>query len=340
MVYRVLVAQQDADLITVFRMDPASGQLSVELEYPLPGGPAPLALDPLQRWLVVGLRDTPGLAMVRLDPNAMLDPTPAVISLPNDPCYVSFDRSGRFVLTAYYTAGRCAVHRVRADGTLDPEVVQWIELEPHAHCIQVDPGNAFAYVPQTMPANRIDQFTFDADSGQLAPLSEQRAPTMPGQGPRHYVYHPVLERLYTSNEDSSTVSAYSCDRIGGQLSLLGTWSTLPEGWAGKNTCAQIHLDPQGRWLFVSNRGHDSLAIFEVDAGNGMLAPAGYQPTEPTPRVFGIDPTGRFVYAAGLGSDRLAAYRLIRDTGQLEPIATYPLGRNPMWVLPYAGAASS
>lgn len=340
MVYRVLVAQQDADLITVFRMNPNSGLLSVELEYPLAGGPAPLALDPLQRWLVIGLREEPGLAMVRLDPKAVLDASPAVISLPEDPCYVSVDRSGHFVLTAYYAAGRCAVHRVRADGTLDAEAVQWVALEPHAHCIHTDPGNAFAYVPQTMPANRIDQFTFDADSGRLAPLNRRLAPTEPGQGPRHYVYHPALNRLYTSNEDSSTVATYSRDRTSGQLSLLGTWSTLPDGYAGRNTCAQIHLDPQGKWLYVSNRGHDSLAVFEVDAGTGMLAPAGHQPTEPTPRAFGIDPTGRFIYVAGLGSDRLAAYRLFRGTGQLEPIATYPLGHNPMWVLPYADAAPS
>jgi 6-phosphogluconolactonase len=333
MVYRVMVAQQDVDRITVFRMDPNSGYLEVELEYALPGGPAPMALDPYNRWLVVGLRARPGLALVRLDSQTILAPKPEIIALPVDPCYVSTDRTGRFVLTAYYAAGRCAVHRVRDNGTLDPEAVQWIETEPHAHCIRPDPGNRFAYLPQTMPADRIQQFAFERESGRLAPLAPPCAPVQPGEGPRHYDYHPTLSRVYVSNEDGSSVSAFSLDRGTGQLALLGTWSTLPEGYAGRSTCAQIHIDPRGRWLYVSNRGHDSLAIFAVDAVSGMLSPAGHRSTEPTPRAFGIDPTGSFVYVAGLGSDRLAAYRLVRATGQLDEIAVYEVGRNPMWVLP-------
>jgi 6-phosphogluconolactonase len=333
MVYRVMVAQQNVDRITVFRMDPASGHLAVEQEYMLPGGPAPMALDPYHRWLVVGLRARPGLALVRLDPEVILAPEPEIIPLPVDPCYVSTDCTGRFALTAYYAAGRCAVHRVRDNGTLDPETIQWIQTEPHAHCIRPDPANRFAYLPQTMPADRIQQFAFDPESGRLTPLVPPLAPVQPGEGPRHYDYHPTLNRVYVSNEDGSSVSAYSLDRDSGRLSLLGTWSTLPEGYSDRSTCAQIHIDPQGCWLYVSNRGHDSLAIFAVDAASGFLSPAGHRLTEPTPRAFGIDPTGRFCYVAGLGSDRLAAYRLVRATGQLEPIATYPLGRNPMWVLP-------
>ncbi|MHB1317084.1 MAG: lactonase family protein [Anaerolineae bacterium] len=340
MVYRVFVAQQDDDRITVFRMDPVDGRLTVEQDYALAGGPAPLAIDPQQRWLVVGLRATPGLAIVRLDPVTGLVPNPETIPLPVDPCYVSTDRSGRFVLTAYYASGRCAVHRVRPDGTLDPQAVQWVETQPHAHCIRTDPENRFAYLPQTMPADRIEQFRFDPESGQLTPLAEPLAPVKPGEGPRHYTYHPTMPWMYVSNENGSSVSAFARDRGSGQLTLLGTWSTLPDGFTGNSTCAQIHLDPAGRWLYVSNRGHDSLAIFAVDATAGGLTPAGHRTTERTPRAFGIDPNGRFVYVAGLGSNRLAAYRLVRSTGQLEEIATYPLGRNPMWVLPLSMADPS
>ncbi|MFO7696362.1 MAG: beta-propeller fold lactonase family protein [Anaerolineae bacterium] len=340
MVYRVLVAQQDDDRITVFRMDPSDGRLRVELEYALAGGPAPLALDPLQRWVVVGLRARPGLAVVRLDPVTVLASDPETIALPVDPCYVSTDSSGRYVLTAYYGSGRCAVHRVRADGVLDPQAVQWIETEPHAHCIRTDAENRFAYLPQTMPADRIQQFAFDAESGRLTLLAEPLAPVVPGEGPRHYTYHPTQPRVYFSNENGSSVSAYTRDGRLGQLAWLGTWSTLPDGYTGRSTCAQIHIDPEGHWLYVSNRGHDSLAIFAVDSVTGMLTPAGHRATEPTPRAFGIDPTGRFVYIASLGSNRLAAYHLVRSTGQLEEIATYPLGSNPMWVLPLSMADAS
>jgi len=332
MIERVLVAQQDVERITVFRVEPGSGHLDVELQYALPGGPAPMAVDPLGRWVIVGLRNRPGLATVRLDPAQVLSPVGA-IALPRDPCYVSIDRSGRYALTAYYASGGCAVHRIMDDGTLEPEAVQWVGSEPHAHCIHTDPGNQYAYLPQTMPADRILQFAFDAATGRLSPLTEPLAPVQGGHGPRHYDYHPSKNWVYFSNEDGSSVSAYALAPETGFLSLLGTWSTLPKGFGGRNTCAQIHIHPSGRWLYVSNRGHDSLAIFAIDAETGLLTPAGHQPTEPTPRAFNIDPAGRMLYVAGLGSDRLATYWVDEETGQLEGLDTYPLGRNPMWVLP-------
>ncbi len=335
MAIRVFCCQQDADRITIFCMDPTTGELAVESHYPLPGGPAPLAVDPQQRWLVVGLRHRPGLATIRLDRQRGLGEILGSIALPADACYVSTDRTGRYALTAYYGAGRCGVHRIHEDGTLSPEALQWIETAPHAHCIQVDPTNRYAYLPHTLPANQILQYAFDAASGRLTPLAPPKAPVRPGAGPRHYCYHPHLARLYVSNEDSSTVSSYTLDGATGQLELWQTLSTLPEGFRGENTCAQIHLNPNGRWLYVSNRGHDSLAIFAVAQDTGQLTAAGHRATEPTPRVFGIEPSGRFVYVAGQGSDRLAAYALDDQTGQLEEIANYGLGRNPMWVLALA-----
>ncbi len=332
MIYKVLVTQQDADRISIFRMSPQSGMLTLEREVQVPGGPAPLAVDPLQRYLYVGLRERPALAAMRLDPTAGLLDQVEVVDLAEDPCYISTDRTGRFVLSAYYGAGCCAVHRVRADGGLQPDPLQWIETAPHAHCVQTDPSNRFAYLPHTVPANEIRQYRFDVESGQLQALQPRRAPVEAGVGPRHYDYHPHLDRVYFSNEQGSSVSVYALDRSNGQLDRLQTLSTLPEDWQERNTCAQIHLDPQGRWLYVSNRGHDTLAIFRVDADTGLLTAVGHQPTEPIPRVFGIDPLGRHLYVAGQGSNRLAAYSIDRMTGLLSEIATYPLGKNPMWVL--------
>jgi 6-phosphogluconolactonase len=335
MVTRVFCCQQDADRITIYRMDAHTGALAVEGQYELPDGPAPLAVDPQGRWLVVGLRRRPGLATLRLDTARGLGEVISAIELPVDPCYVSTDRAGRYALTAYYGAGRCAVHRIGEDGALAQEAVQWIETAPHAHCIRTDPSNRYAYLPHTVPANQILQFAFDAASGRLTPLPQPKAPVQPEAGPRHYCYHPSLDRVYVSNEDSSTVSSYALDAGTGQLELMQTLSTLPEGFTGKNSCAQIHMSPNGRWLFVSNRGHDSLAVFGVAGDTGLITAAGHRPTEPTPRVFGMEPSGRFLYTAGLGSDRLAAYALDDATGQLDEIATYALGRNPMWVLALA-----
>jgi 6-phosphogluconolactonase len=332
MVTRVFCTQENADRITVFQMDPDSGKLTVEREFDMPGGPAPLAVDPQQRWLVVGLREQTGLATVRLNPYQGLGEMISKIDLPVDACYVSVDHTGRFVLSAYYGAGVAAVHRISDDGVLVSEAVQWIETTPHAHCIHTDPSNRFAYLPHTMPANTILQYAFDADSGRLTPLAMLRAAVEEGVGPRHYCYHPDLYRVYVSNENGSSVTSYAMDLDTGQLDLLQTLSTLPSDYEGDNTCAQIHMTPNGRWLYVSNRGHDSLAIFGIAADTGMLTPAGHRDTQPIPRVFGIDPTGRFLYAAGLGSDRLSGYTIDDDTGQLDEFESYGLGRTPMWIL--------
>jgi len=136
------------------------------------------------------------------------------------------------------------------------------------------------------------------------------------------------------------VTAYHLDPATGTLTPFQTLSTLPTGFKGQNTCAQIHLTPSGQALYVANRGHDSIACFAVDArrgdasrgdATGALTALGQQPTEPTPRTFGIDPQGRFLYAAGQGSGRLAAYR-IDAQGTLEPLDRYDVGERPMWVL--------
>ena len=230
MISRVLVAEQDADRIAVWRADPISGQLAREQDYSLAGGPAPMALDPAGGWIIVGLRAQPGLALVRLDAHGLPLPEPSRIDLPQDPCYVSVDRTGRFVLSAYYAAGCCAVHRISGEGNLEPDAVQWIQAEPHAHCIQTDPANEYAYLPQTRPADRIQQFHFDAENGSLAALSTPLATIEPGQGPRHYCYHAALGCVFVSNEDGSSVSALVQDSGTGHLSLRGTWSTLP-AWA-------------------------------------------------------------------------------------------------------------
>ena len=110
-----------------------------------------------------------------------------------------------------------------------------------------------------------------------------------------------------------------------------TLSTLPADFDGQNTCAQIHMTPNGQFLYAANRGHDSIACFAVEPSTGGLTSLGQQPSEPIPRTFGIDPQGRYLYAAGQGSDRLAAYRIAPD-GTLRPLATYEVGKRPMWVM--------
>jgi 6-phosphogluconolactonase len=150
-------------------------------------------------------------------------------------------------------------------------------------------------------------------------------------GPRHYCFHPSLDLVYFSNEQGCSVSAYRLDGATGTLSAIQTISTLPSGFSARNTCSQIHLTPSGRYLYVGNRGHNSIAGFAVDAA-GRLTALGQVSTEPVPSAFALDSAGRFLFAAGSASGRLASYRITVETGALTPLATLAVGQRPQAVL--------
>ena len=138
--------------------------------------------------------------------------------------------------------------------------------------------------------------------------------------------------VYASNEQGSSATAYRLDADGGTLAPLQALSTLPPGWEGRNTTAQIHVHPSGDFLYVANRGHDSLAMFRIGE-DGLLLALGQQATEPTPRVFAIDASGQFLFAAGQGSGRMASYRIDPEAGTLTHMNTCDVGQQPMWILP-------
>src|SRR5205814_6391001 len=151
-------------------------------------------------------------------------------------------------------------------------------------------------------------------------------------GPRHYCHHPSLDIVYFSNEQGCSVTAYRLDRATGSLNAAQTITTLPQGFTARNTCSQIHLTPSGQFLYVGNRGHNSIAEFAVDAVTGHLGPVGHAPTEAVPSAFALDPDGRFLFAAGTASGRLAFYRIDAQTGGLTPLRTQTVGQRPAAVL--------
>jgi 6-phosphogluconolactonase len=151
-------------------------------------------------------------------------------------------------------------------------------------------------------------------------------------GPRHYCFHPSLDIAYFSNEQGCSVTSYRLDRGTGALSPAQTISTLPAGEAVRNTCSQIHLTASGRYLYVGNRGHNSIAGFAVDPATGQLTAAGHVATEAVPTAFALDPAGRFVFAAGTATGRLASYRIDDETGVPTALETYAAGRRPAAVL--------
>ena len=331
----VYVALQGEDRIAAYRADKATGRLAKIGDTEARGGPAPMAIDPAREYVYAGLRGVNKLAGFRLDSaSGGLRPAGSV-DVPSDPCYLSTDRGGRYLMGAYYEAGAVSVHGIGAGGRISAEPAQWIETYRGAHSIQTDPSNRFAFVPHIageVGPNRILQYRFDRRTGALTPNDPPELAPEPNAGPRHFCFHPHLDVLYFSNEQACGVTAYRMDSRAGTLTRLQTVSTLPDGYAGANTCAQIQATPDGRFVYAPNRGHDSIACFAAHPDTGLLTRVAIVGTEPVPRAFSLDPEGRFLYAAGLESGNLALYEIDPGTGVPAHVETYRVGRAPMWVL--------
>lgn len=335
MVYHMYVSIAGENRIARFTGDVETGTLTPRGDVAVSGRPAPLAVDPHQKYLYVGRRDACKLSGYTLDPDTRSLSPVGTIPLKSDPCFLATDRTGRFLLSAYYGAGRVAVHPLGEGGEPLTPPVEWLATGRGAHSIQTDPTNQFAFVPHIAGPNgpnMILQFKFDANTGHLTPNTPFRVDPAPGAGPRHYCFHPKMQILYFSNEQGCSVTGYRQDPATGTLTPFQSVPTLPQGAQGKNTCAQIKISPSGKFLYAPNRGHNTIACFSVDSATGKLTPTGWAPTEAIPRAFTLDPRGRFLYAAGLESGRLAAYRINQETGLLQPLRTYALGKEPMWVL--------
>ena len=241
------------------------------------------------------------------------------------PCYVSVDRSGRVVLVANYFGGNIALLPVQSDGTLAPatHVVDQGRAEPnagrqtaHAHCIVADPSNRFALAAD-LGANRVFIYRLDLDGNALHHVEGGDAVMRPGAGPRHLSFHPTLPLVFVVNELDSTVTTLRFDAGRGALTAIDTRSTLPAGWTGKNYPADIHIAPSGRTLYVSNRGHDSLAVFSVAESTGALALEQIISTEGDwPRNFTLDPTGRWLLVANQRSNSVVVFARNEKNGRL------------------------
>ncbi len=223
------------------------------------------------------------------------------------------------------------MHAIDDDGEIGGEAIQWTVTDEKAHAVVIDASNRFVYVPHTRP-NAIFQFRFDGATGTLSPNSPAKTTTPENTGPRHGWFHPNGRFAYFDMEQGSSVMAFHLNARTGALDSFQTISTLPTDFRENNSCADLELTPSGKFLYVSNRGHDSIACFAVDAESGKLTLVEQEPTEKTPRSFNIDPSGRFLYAAGQGSGQLASYRIDADSGELTKLETYSAGRQPWWVL--------
>ena len=323
----------DEKLLT-FSHTVATGDLTLLRALPLDGSPGPLATDPSQHNLYVGIRSSCQILTYTIDENdARLTKIGEPVSLDADPCYLATDRSGNFLFSAYFRAGMVKVHAIHEDGTIGKEPVdEWVTDE-RAHCILPDADNRFLFVPHIEPPNVIDQYRFNATTGKLTPANPAQIHPPAGEGPRHYAYHPILSDIvYFSNENGGSVTVYQLDGESGTLTPIQRIAGLPDDFSGENTSAQIHVHPSGHTLYMSNRGHDSLVYFTIDPDDGRLQLINWQPTIAVPRAFGLDPTGRFLYVTGQRDGDLAAYGIDETSGELNHLWTRPVGKVPSWVM--------
>jgi 6-phosphogluconolactonase len=298
--------------------------------------PAFLAFHPTKRVLYAAnetdkFQDKQGVGGVSafaINRDGTLKPLNQEFSGGSGPCYVAVDRAGTQVLVANYGSGSIAALPIESSGKLKPasatvqhqgsSVDPNRQKGPHAHSFNADPTNKFGLAAD-LGLDKVFVYKLDPKKGTLTP-NEPPAATLPGgSGPRHLAFHPNGHFVYLANEMKSNVTVFSWDAAKGTLQEVQVISMLPEGFTGSSTAAEIQVHPSGKFVYASNRGHDSIVIYSVDPQSGKLTLVGHQLTEgKTPRNFGIDPTGSYLLAANQASDSVVAFKIDQSSGKLTP----------------------
>jgi len=317
----------------------------------------PMAVSPDRRFLYAAARSEPFSLLaysIARDSGALtlLSVSPAAASLP----YIALDRTGRYLLGASYHAHLVSINAVAADGRVAAEPLQRIPVGRNAHSIRTDESNRFVYVP-TLGSDQMFQFEFDVNSGRLSSNTPAIAQMQPGTGPRHFVTSADNRYLYVLSELLATVTTFALDARTGLLTEIGSVSGLPPdtklvpgaprvavGAASPTPvaapprdrdhdiwAADIHLTPDGSFLYISERTSSTLAAFRVNADTGTLTYLASTPTEAQPRGFAIAPNGRFLVACGEKSETISVYAIDPARGALSMRKQYPGGNGANWV---------
>ncbi len=315
--------------------DSETGELGVPELAAETASPSFLTVAPSKKYLYavgeVSGEDGKGVSAFRLAlPTGELTPLNAVSAVGQGPCHINTDRSERLVGIANYGSGSTVSYRIGADGALS-EAVSVLQHEgssvhprrqagPHAHSINFSPDNRFAYVCD-LGLDQVLIYRVDAESGALTPNEPAFALTPVGGGPRHLAFHPGGQFVFVNNELSMTVTVFTQDAATGALTAVETVSTLPEGEGPADglSTAEVVAHPNGRFVYVSNRGHDSIAVFACDPETGKLTLVQNAPAEgEIPRNFNLDPSGRWMLVAHQKSNSVAVLKVETETGKLTP----------------------
>ena len=243
------------------------------------------------------------------------------------PCHLSVDSTGKFLFVANYSGGASTMLPINEDGSLKPasSFIQHTgssinperQEGPHAHSINIDPNNNFALVPD-LGLDKILIFKINFEKGELETNSFPYGTVEPGSGPRHLDFHPTGKFVYVLNEISATITAFSYDQNTAEMKEIETVSTLPKNFSTQS-CADIHISKDGKFVYASNRGHDSIVIFKINQNNGKMEYVAHESTIGNiPRNFGIDPNGNFIIAANQDSSDIYSFKVDKELGLLSP----------------------
>jgi 6-phosphogluconolactonase len=321
--------------IYAFRFDTASGKLD---PIGLAGEmvrPSFLALHPNNQYLYAVSelgndgREKGAITAFRIDrKSGILSPLNTVSSGGGGACHLVVDKTGKSLVAANYGTGSTAAFSVSPDGRLTgpTSVIQHSgssvdprrQRGPHAHAVVLSPDNRFVFVPD-LGLDQIRVFKLDAAKALLTPNDPPFVSVKPGSGPRHFAFSPAGKFAYSLHEMGSMVTAFAYDAGSGRSTGFQTISTLPAGFKGVNNSAEIEVDAKGRFVYASNRGHDSITVFAIDPQQGTLTVVENVLTQgKTPRNFKIDPSGRFLLAANQDSNNIVVFRIDQKTGRLTP----------------------
>jgi len=252
-------------------------------------------------------------------------------ALGEDPCYLSLDKTGKYLFSANYTSGNVVVYPILPDGKLGQPTANVRDAgvlgpnkerqeAPHAHWVQISPDNRYVFVSD-LGLDAVLSYRFDANKGTLTPNDPPAAKLAPGAGPRHVAFSANGKYVYVVSELKNTVTAFSYDATKGTLFEFQILSTLPDDFVGRNDDAEISVHPNGKWLYASNRGRDTIAVFAINPSDGTLTHTGEFPTGgKEPRHFSIDPTGKFLLAENQNSNSIAVFRIDPASGALNQVS--------------------
>ena len=326
----VYVSNADSQEISVLQLDKSKGVLQPLDTVKVGGTAMPLALSPDKRFLYASLRSQPyRVTSFAIDAASGRLTWLGESSLADSMANIDTDRSGRWLFSASYGGGRIAVNEIGKDGIVGP-TRQLIETAPNAHAIHADAANRFV-LATSLGGDNVSIWRFDAQFGKLTPNDPPLLAAPPKSGSRHFVWDKTQRFMYLLGEVDASLGVYAWDGQRGTLRELQRTTTLPAGFAGKPWAADLHLSPDGRFLYASERTSSTISTFRVDPATGLLQPLGQTPTEKTPRGFAIDPSGAFLIAAGQESNSVSVHAIDAASGALGAPNRFAVGRNPNWV---------